>query len=252
MFAKRFRGQVAIITGGASGIGAGIARRIAAEGGQAVLLDVNAEKMKLVVADLQAQSLLVDSIKADTGDEDAMRDAFQSTIERYGQLDVMVNCAGITGPTDVSIADFDTAEFDRVIRVNLRGSYLTTRYAIQHMLKRNYGRILQIASISGKEGNPGMVGYSTSKGGIIALVKAVGKEYAETGITVNALAPALIHTPLLEDATPEAVAYMSSKIPMKRLGTVEEVAALACWIVSKEATFNTGAIFDLSGGRATY
>lgn len=252
MFENRFRGRVAVVTGGASGIGEGIARRIAAEGGQVVLFDVDVGKMGHVVADMKSRSLSVDSLGVDTGDEVAVRDVFQTVVERYGQLDIMVNSAGITGPTDAPIADYDTSEFDRVIRVNLRGTYLTTKYAIQHMLKRNYGRILQLASISGKEGNPGMIGYSTSKGGVIALVKAVGKEYAGTGITVNGLAPALIRTPLLDGATPESVAYMSSKIPMGRLGTVEEVAALACWIVSDEASFNTGAIFDLSGGRATY
>jgi 3-oxoacyl-[acyl-carrier protein] reductase len=252
MFENRFRGRVAVVTGGASGIGAGIAQRIAAEGGQVVLFDVNIDKMRRVVDDLQSQRLLADSLAVDTGDANAVRDAFQTTVERYGHLDIMVNCAGITGPTDTLIAEFDTDAFDRVIRVNLRGAYLTTKYAVQHMLERNYGRILQIASISGKEGNPGMIGYSTSKGGVIALVKAVGKEYAETGITVNGLAPALIHTPLLDGTAPEAVARLSAKIPMNRLGTVDEVAALACWIVSDEATFNTGAIFDLSGGRATY
>ena len=252
MFANRFENRVAMITGGASGIGEGIARRIAAEGGRVVLVDIDDTNLQRVSSELQTRAFPVDCINADTGDEVAVRDAFRSIDERYGQLDIMVNCAGITGPTDVPIADYETAAFDRVIRVNLRGSYLTTKYAIRLMRKQNYGRILQIASISGKEGNANMVGYSASKGGVIALVKAVGKEYADTGITVNALAPALIQTPLLDGAAPEALAELSSKIPMKRLGTVEEVAALACWIVSEEASFNTGAIFDLSGGRATY
>ena len=144
------------------------------------------------------------------------------------------------------------ASFRKVLDVNLIGSFLITKYAVQAMLPRRCGRILLLASIAGKEGNPGMAGYSVSKSGVIGLVKAIGKEYAHTQITVNGLAPALIATPLLLDAAEESLNYLTSKIPMGRLGTVEETAALACWIVSNEASFNTGTVFDLSGGRATY
>jgi 3-oxoacyl-[acyl-carrier protein] reductase len=136
--------------------------------------------------------------------------------------------------------------------VNLRGSFLMTKYAVKAMEKHNYGRILLLASIAGKEGNPFMAGYSSMKAGVIGLVKGIGKEYAKTGITINGLAPAVIKTPMNEKTAPEQLAYMTAKIPMGRLGTVEEVAALSCWIVSKEASFNTGFIFDISGGRATY
>ncbi|HLV35771.1 MAG TPA: SDR family NAD(P)-dependent oxidoreductase, partial [Spirillospora sp.] len=203
-------------------------------------------------AEMQAQSIQVDTKVVDVGDEESVIRAFQWVVEQYGQLDIMVNCAGIAGPTNVPILDYPADEFDRVIRVNLRGAYLTTKYAIQHMLPRRYGRILHMASMGGKEGNPGMVGYASSKAGLMGLVKGVGKEYATSGITVNALAPAVIRTPMNEATAPEMLEYMIAKIPMGRLGTVEEVAALAAWIVSEEASFNTGFIFDLSGGRATY
>ena len=170
----------------------------------------------------------------------------------HGRLDILVNCAGITGPTSVNISDYGAEEFDRVLAVNLRGCFLTTKAALESMLPRRYGRILHLVSIAGKEGNPGMVGYSASKAGMTGLIKGVGKEYATSGITVNGLAPAVIQTPMNSDVTPATLAYMESRIPMGRLGTIEEVASLACWIVSPEASFNTGCIFDLSGGRATW
>jgi 3-oxoacyl-[acyl-carrier protein] reductase len=181
-----------------------------------------------------------------------VRDAMQHVADEFGRLDIMVNCAGIVGPTNTKIVDFSLDDFDKVIAINLRGTFLATKYAIPHMLKNNYGRILLLSSIGGKDGNPGMVGYASSKSGVMGLVKGIGKEYAETGITVNGLAPAVISTPMNEDTAPEMLDYMASKIPAKRLGTVDEAAAIACWIVSEEASFNTGFVFDLSGGRATY
>jgi 3-oxoacyl-[acyl-carrier protein] reductase len=251
-FSDRFKNRVAIITGGASGIGEGISRRIGAEGGQVVLLDVQPDKLQQAADAMRAQNILVDTAVVDVGDEGSVQQAFQAVIDRHGQMDVMVNCAGIAGPTSVPVLDYSAEDFDRVIRVNLRGAYLTTKYAVKHMLPRKYGRILHMASMGGKEGNPGMVGYASSKAGLMGIVKGVGKEYAESGITINGLAPAVIRTPMNEDTSPQMLEYMIARIPMKRLGTVEEVAALACWIVSEEATFNTGFIFDLSGGRATY
>lgn len=248
----RFKNRVAVITGGASGIGEGIAQRIGAEGGQIVLFDVQEDNLQRAATAMRAQGITVHTAVVDVGDEASVRESFQAVADQHGQLDVMVNCAGIAGPTSVPILDYSADDFDRVIRVNLRGAYLTTKYAIKHMLPRKYGRILHMASMGGKEGNPGMVGYASSKAGLMGLVKGVGKEYAESGITVNGLAPAVIRTPMNEDTSPQMLEYMISRIPMRRLGTVEEVAALACWIVSEEATFNTGFIFDLSGGRATY
>lgn len=252
LFSGRFTDRVAVITGGASGIGEGIARRIGAEGGQVVLFDVQADRLQQAADAMRVENILVDTAVVDVGDEESVRQAFQQVADRHGHLDVMVNCAGIAGPTSVPILDYAAEDFDRVIRVNLRGAYLTTKYAVLHMLPRRYGRILHMASMGGKDGNPGMVGYASSKAGLMGLVKGVGKEYADAGITVNGIAPAVIRTPMNEDTSAQMLEYMIARIPMKRLGTVEEVAALACWIVSEEASFNTGFIFDLSGGRATY
>ncbi len=242
MAEQRFSGQVALVTGGASGIGAGIARRIAREGGRVVVGDVTTAALPDI-----SESLLLD-----VRDEESVQRGVAAVLSRYERLDILVNCAGIPGPTSVNIADYSAEDFDRVLAVNLRGAFLTTKAAIAAMVPQNYGRILHLVSIGGKEGNPGMVGYSTSKAGMTGLIKGVGKEYATSGITVNGLAPAVIRTPMIANIAPEMVAYMENRIPMGRLGTIEEVAALACWIVSQEASFNTGCIFDLSGGRATY
>ena len=252
MFEHRFRGQVAIVTGGGSGIGWGIGKRISQENGAVMLADINEQALaqaKVALGDLPGP---VETLPTDITREREVRRLMQSTVDRYSRLDVVVHCAGIVGKTATNIAEYDLASFRDVLDVNLVGSFLVAKYAVQAMLPRGYGRILLLASISGKEGNPGMAGYSVSKAGVIGLVKAIGKEYAQTGITVNGLAPALVDTPLLSDASQESLDYMTSRIPMGRLGTVEETAAIACWIVSGEASFNTGAVFDLSGGRATY
>ena len=249
IFENRFRDRVAVVTGGASGIGEATAKRIAAEGGRVALFDLNAERLGLVSGQRGGDAM---TALVDVSDEAQVRDAMQNVADAFGRLDIMVNCAGIVGPTNTKIVDFDVDDFDRVIAINLRGTFLTTKYAIPHMLKNNYGRILLLSSIGGKDGNPGMVGYASSKSGVMGLVKGIGKEYAETGITVNGLAPAVISTPMNADTAPEMLDYMASKIPARRLGTVDEAAAIACWIVSEEASFNTGFVFDLSGGRATY
>lgn len=247
IFPSRFQDRVAVVTGGASGIGEGIAKRLAAEGGKVILFDVDPENLDRVASACGAHPMLVD-----VSDEAAVRDALAEVIQSCGRLDILVNSAGVVGPTAVNITEYPSEDFQRVLQINLFGSYYVTKYALEPMLKRNYGRILLLASIAGKEGNPGMVGYSVSKAGVIGLVKAIGKEVAHTGVTVNGLAPAVIRTPLNERTSPEQLKYMAERIPMKRLGSVEETAALACWIVSDEASFNTGFVFDLSGGRATY
>ena len=181
-----------------------------------------------------------------------MRSSIDQVVKDHGQLDILVNSAGIVGPNGTKAVDYPGDEFEKVLAVNLTGAFLVTKYAISHMLERNYGRILLISSIGGKEGNPGMAGYAASKAGVMGLVKGIGKEYAETGITVNGLAPAVIRTQMLAQTTPDMLRYMTNLIPMKRPGEIEEVAALICWICSKEASFNTGFVFDISGGRATY
>jgi NAD(P)-dependent dehydrogenase (short-subunit alcohol dehydrogenase family) len=172
--------------------------------------------------------------------------------QRFGRIDILVNSAGVTGRTNVKSHEVELADFRWVFEVNVVGSFLTSRSVLPWMLERNYGRILHIASVSGKEGNAGMLAYSASKAAVIGMTKAQGKEYAETGITVNALAPAVIRTPMVEALPEEQVKYMTDKIPMRRCGTLEEVAHMAAFIVSPGASFTTGFTFDLTGGRATY
>lgn len=249
---NRFTNQVAIITGGAEGIGKGIAKRLASEGATVVLFDINDVLLARTVAELVEQGYKVTSQLIDISQEVQVEKGIENVVESLGRLDIMVNSAGIVGPTSTKITDYSVTDYDRVYNINLRGAFLMTKYAIKAMEPNNYGRILHLASIAGKEGNPFMAGYSSTKAGVIGLVKGVGKEYAETGITVNGLAPAVIKTTMNENTAPDQLAYMLAKIPMKRLGTVEEVAAIATWIVSPESSFTTGFVFDLSGGRATY
>lgn len=248
----RFTDQIAIITGGADGIGKGIAQRLASEGAMVILFDINESLLAQTVQELQQQGLAASGQVVDISDEAAVEQAFQTVLNQTGRLDIMVNSAGIVGPTNTKIIDYAMADFDRMYHINLRGAFLTTRAAIRAMEPRNYGRVLHLASIAGKEGNPFMTGYSSMKAGMIGLVKGIGKEYAQSGITVNGLAPAVIQTALNKNTAPEQLAYMTAKIPMNRLGTVDEAAALAAWVVSPECSFTTGFIFDLSGGRATY
>jgi len=248
----RFKDQVAIVAGGAQGIGLAIAARLASEGADVAIFDNNGSTLKTAIDQINASGLQVIGYQVDLLDESRLIEAIDEIFNKNQRLDILVNCVGIVGPTGVSIVDYPVNEFEKVLKVNLQGAFLITKHTIIHMLKRNYGRILHLASIGGKEGNPNMVGYAASKSGLIGLVKGVGKEFAETGITVNGLAPAVIATEMNQDTEPQVLKYMADKIPMKRLGTVEETAALSCWIVSDEASFNTAAIFDLSGGRATY
>ena len=249
---KRFENQSAIITGAAEGIGKGIAERLASEGCKISLFDINKGLLDKTVEELRNKNFDADGYSVDVSSESSVVKAIQQVEQKRGQIHIMINAAGIVGPSGTKITDYPVDEYDKVYAVNLRGSFLMTKYVVKAMEKYNYGRILLIASIAGKEGNPFMAGYSSMKAGVTGLVKGIGKEYAQTGITVNGLAPAVIKTPMNEKTAPEQLAYMTAKIPMGRLGTVEEVASLCCWIVSKEASFNTGFVFDISGGRATY
>lgn len=248
----RFKDQVAAITGAARGIGEAIARRLAVEGASVGLFDINGQGVTEVAADISDQGGIAWAEQVDLTDEARVKKAFDDLFLKQSRLDILVNCAGITGPTGITIQDYQLQDFKQVCDINLNAAFITTKYAIPHMLAHNYGRILHLASIGGKEGNPNMVGYAASKSGLMGLIKGVGKEYAQTGITVNGLAPAVIATEMNENTDPKVLKYMIDKIPMNRLGTVEEAAAISCWIVSPEASFNTGFIFDLSGGRATY
>lgn len=249
---KRFQGQVAVISGGADGLGKGIAERIASEGGIVAVFDANRQLLDKTVSEFKGSGFEASAFLVDVASDEMVSQSFEQVEAAYGKIDIMVNSAGIVGPTSTKITGYTTEAFDKVYAVNLRGTFLMAKYALRVMEKSNYGRILLIASIAGKEGNPGMAGYSATKAGVIGLVKGIGKEYAETGITINGLAPAVIKTAMNENTAAEQLAYMTAKIPMNRLGTVEEVAAISAWIVSRECSFSTGFIFDISGGRATY
>jgi len=187
-----------------------------------------------------------------TGDARTVDEDIDSARLLGSGVDILINCAGITGRTNIKSHEVDPEDFDRVMRVNVNGCLNTFQAAVPHMLKNNYGRVLHFASISGKEGNAGMLAYSVSKSAVIGMAKVQGKEYAGTGITVNALAPAVIFTEMVAKLPPEQVKYMTDKIPMGRCGTKEEVAAICDFIVSPETSFTTGFTFDLTGGRATY
>ena len=182
----------------------------------------------------------------------SVTEAVAAATADFGRIDGVVNCAGVAGRTNLRAHEVDLEDFDLVYRINLRGALLISRAVLPIMLAQNYGRLLHVASIAGKEGNAGMTAYSASKAGLIGLVKSMAKDYAETGITINALAPAVIQTPMVDQLPQATVDYMTQKIPMRRLGTLNEVAAMIAWIVSPECSFSTGFTFDLSGGRATY
>lgn len=249
MPAPSWNNQVALITGGADGLGLALARRLAAREVAVVLLDVNAAKLDAARAALgpRARGHVVD-----VTDPARVREVVAGTHAEFGRIDILVNCAGITGKTNLKSHEVDLADFDRVMALNVRGCVVTAQAALPHMVARGYGRVLHIASIAGKDGNAGMLAYSTSKAAVIGLTKVMGKEYAETGVTVNALAPAVIRTALVEAMPAEQIRYMTDKIPMKRCGTLEEFAAMAEFIVSPENSFSTGFTYDLSGGRAVY
>lgn len=248
----RFKNQVAVISGGADGLGKAIAQRLASEGARIALFDRDEVKLNQTVEWLEAKKLEVLGVPTDISSESDVKTSYHKTIANFGRVDVVINSAGVVGPTSTSILDYDTADFDRVYEVNLRGAFLMAKYGLKYMVENGYGRVLLIASIAGKEGNPFMAGYSATKSGVIGLVKGLGKEFASSDVTVNGLAPAVIKTAMNADTDPKQLAYMTSKIPMGRLGTVEEVAAMSCFIVSPENSFSTGFIYDISGGRATY
>ena len=254
MTERRFENQSAVVTGGADGIGKAIARRLASEGARVTIFDLNEKNMASTIQEFADAGLSLHGEKVDIADEEGVRTGIEAAVARDPErrLDIMINCAAIVGPTNRKITEVTTEEFDLETAINLRGTFLMTKYAILAMEGNHYGRVLNFASIAGKEGNAGMSPYSSTKAGVIGLVKSVGKEYAESGITVNAISPAVILTPMVEGIHPDQVKYMTDKIPMKRCGTLDEVASLSCWIVSPEASFCTGFTFDLSGGRAVY
>ena len=249
---KRFENQVAIITGGAQGIGLGIARRLAAEGASLALFDISAKHLHAATKEFQEAGTRVLGLDANVTDAVAVERAVSTVVEHYGRVDVLVTAAGITGRTNVKTHEVDPADFDRVYAINAKGVFLSIRAALPHMLKNNYGRIVNIASISGKDGNAGMLAYSSSKSAVIGMTKVIGKEYAETGITCNAIAPAVVRTAMVAALPEEQVKYMTDKIPMKRTGEIDEIASVVLFAASREYSFTTGFTFDASGGRALY
>ena len=236
-----FSGRVALVTGGASGIGAAAVARLQAGGAQAAVFD-----LRLEGADPGALAIQGDV----TGSADL--DAAVARVEReLGRLDVLVCCAGVSGDS-LRTVDVSDAEWNRVMAVNASGVFFANRAALPGMIGRGYGRIVNIASIAGKEGNPMACAYSTSKAAVIGMTKSIGKDVAGTGVLVNCIAPAVIETPMLGDMTKEHVDYMVARIPLGRMGRPDEVASLICFLASEELDFATGACFDLSGGRAVY
>jgi 3-oxoacyl-[acyl-carrier protein] reductase len=228
-----FAGRTAVVTGGMQGIGAAIVKRLEASGARVRIWDLDG------------------SPKVDVSDPASIDKAVKSTMADLGRIDVLVNNAGIAGK-NVPTVDYPIEEWERVLRINLTSQFLCCRAVAPHMAKAGYGRIVNIASIAGKEGNPNAVAYSASKAGVISLTKSLGKELAQSGVLVNCVTPAAARTAIFEQMTREHIQYMLSKIPMARFVEVDEIAALVCWLASEECSFSTGGVFDISGGRATY
>jgi 2-dehydro-3-deoxy-L-rhamnonate dehydrogenase (NAD+) len=233
----RFAGRRAVVTGGLSGIGEAVVKRIIAEGGKAVAWDLNAGEKN--------------GIKTNIADYASVEAAVAETEKQIGGIDILVNSAGITGPT-VPVDGFPIDGWLQTISINLNGTFFTNRAVVPLMIKQNYGRIVNIASIAGKEGNPNASAYSASKAAVIGFTKSLSKELAKYNITANSVTPAAVRTPIFDQMPQAHIDFMLAKIPKARFGTVDEVASLVCWLASEECSFSTGAVFDVSGGRATY
>jgi len=241
-------GQVALVTGGARGIGLAITRRLVADGARVALVDLDKSAVEAAAGAVDAAAM---AVVADVTRTDDVERAVGAVHARWGRLDIVVNNAGITGGSKLTW-ELTDEDWSRVIACDLTSVFLVSRAAVRLMLPRKSGRIVNIASIAGKEGNPTLVPYSTAKAGVIGFTKALAKEVATHGILVNAVAPAVIGTDMVNQMSKETVDYLVAKIPMGRVGRPEEVAALVAWLVSDECSFSTGAVYDLSGGRATY
>jgi 2-dehydro-3-deoxy-L-rhamnonate dehydrogenase (NAD+) len=243
-----FHARSAVVTGGAAGIGLAVARRLADAGATVALWDRDEAALARAKAALPGGTL---AVALDIADAEAVARAAAATAQAMQRIDVLVCSAGITGP-NTPTWEYPVDAWRQVIDVNLNGLFYCNRAVVPVMLRHDYGRIVNIASVAGKEGNPNASAYSTSKAGVIGLTKSLGKELAKSGIRVNCVTPAAVRTAIFDQMTQQHIDFMLSKIPMGRFGTVDEIAALVCWLASDECSFSTGAVFDLSGGRATY
>ncbi|MBZ9646477.1 SDR family oxidoreductase [Sphingobium sp. 3R8] len=247
VYAGRFAGRNAIITGGASGLGKQVAARIVAEGGQVALWDLNPDVLAATSAEIGAAH----AVALDVSDYAAVAAAAKETAAALGKVDILICSAGITGAT-ATVWDYPVDSFQRVIDINLNGLFYCNREVAPFLLENGYGRIVNLASVAGKEGNPNASAYSASKAGVIGFTKSLGKELAGKGVIANALTPATFESPILAQLPQSQVDYMRSKIPMGRLGLVEESAAMVCFMASEECSFTTASTFDTSGGRTTF
>jgi 2-dehydro-3-deoxy-L-rhamnonate dehydrogenase (NAD+) len=241
-------GQVAMVTGAAAGIGEAIALRLAKAGACVVVADLNLQCAEAVAARIGASAF---AVHCDVADRQSVEDTFQYVINRAGHVDILINNAGIAGKA-APLWEQSDEDWTRIIGINMSGVFYCCRAVVPQMRQRGYGRIVNIASIAGKEGNPNMAPYSATKAAVIAITKSLGKELATSGICVNAISPAVIHTQILDQLTEAQVGYMTGRIPMQRAGTPEEVAAVAHFLASRDCSFVTAQCYDVSGGRATY
>jgi 3-oxoacyl-[acyl-carrier protein] reductase len=246
-FIGRFSGRTAVITGGASGLGKTVAQRIVQEGGTVALWDVNRAALNAARAEVAAAHIA----EVDVSDHAAVARAAKEASEALGRIDILVNSAGITGAT-APVQDFPVDSWLKTLAINVNGVFFACREVIPYMLAKGYGRIVNVASVAGKEGNPNASAYSASKAAVIGFTKSLGKELAQRGILANAITPATFESPILQQLPQSQVDYMRAKIPMGRLGEVAESAAMICFMASEECSFTTGSVFDTSGGRTTY
>ena len=240
----RFKGRNAIVTGGSSGIGAAISQRLVNEGGKVIVWD-------LLRPDNKKKNACLNYINVDISNWQSVQKAIERSIKLINKLDILVCSAGITGPNE-KMWDYGISDWQNVFSINVNGTFFCNKVCVPLMLKNGYGRIINIASIAGKEGNPNASAYSSSKAAVIGLTKSLGKELADHPITVNCVTPAAIKTSIFDQMSQDHIDYMLSKIPMGRFGKPEEISSLVCWLASTESSFTTGGVFDISGGRATY